>query len=145
MSLFSKTCEYGIRAVLYIASQSANGRKVGIKEITENINSPEHFLAKILQKLSKDGIILSSKGPNGGFSVSKEILLKPMADIIVSLEGDSIFRGCAMGLSNCSEVNPCPLHNQFKSIRNQLTDTLYNNSIGNFNEGLLSGACTLNK
>ena len=145
MSLFSKTCEYGIRAVLYISSQSASGRKVGIKEIKDNINSPEHFIAKILQKLSKDGIILSTKGPNGGFSMTKEMLKRPMADIIISLEGDSIFKGCAMGLSNCSEKNPCPLHKEFKIIRQQITDTLYNSTIATFNRGLLKGKTTLCK
>lgn len=116
MGFFSKTCEYAIRAVLYIASQSQEGKRVGIKEIAENINSPEYFLGKILQRLSRAGIILSVKGPNGGFYLDANGLNRPIADIVITLEGDEIFTGCGMGLSYCSESNPCPLHNEFKKF-----------------------------
>lgn len=145
MGFFSKTCEYAIRAVLYIASQSQEGKRVGIKEIAENINSPEYFLGKILQRLSRAGIILSVKGPNGGFYLDANGLNRPIADIVINLEGDEIFTGCGMGLSYCSESNPCPLHNEFKKIRNQITYMLHKSTIGAFNKQLLDGTLTLNK
>lgn len=145
MGFFSKTCEYAMRAVFYIASHSTDGSRPGIKEIAENINSPEHFLAKILQKLSKEGVISSIKGPNGGFFIEPNGLSRPLADIIICLEGDDIFTGCGLGLSYCSESNPCPLHNEFKKVRNQLTKMLHNTTIGEFNGELLTGALTLNK
>ncbi|MBL1407129.1 RrF2 family transcriptional regulator [Sphingobacterium faecale] len=145
MGLFSKTCEYAMRAVFYIASHSLDGSRPGIKEIAENINSPEHFLAKILQKLSKGGIVSSIKGPNGGFFIEPQGLNRPLADIITCLEGDQIFTGCGMGLSYCSESNPCPLHHEFKKVRNQLTHMLYQTTIGEFNGELRAGALTLNK
>lgn len=145
MGFFSKTCEYALRAVFYIASKSHEGQRVGIKEIAENINSPEHFLGKILQKLSKDGVIQSIKGPNGGFYLDAEGLNKPLANIITALEGNDIFIGCGLGLSYCSESNPCPLHDEFKKVRNQLTYMLYNTSIGAFNLELLNGSLTLKK
>lgn len=145
MGFFSKTCEYAMRAVFYIACHSADGYRPGIKEIAENINSPEHFLAKILQKLSKNGIVSSIKGPNGGFFIEGDGLSRPLAEIITCLEGNEIFTGCGMGLSYCSSTNPCPLHEEFKKVRNQLTQMLYKTSIGEFNEELLSGALTLKK
>ncbi|PRA94096.1 transcriptional regulator [Chryseobacterium sp. MYb7] len=145
MGFFSKTCEYAIRAVLYIASQSQEGKRVGIKEIAENINSPEYFLGKILQRLSRAGIILSVKGPNGGFYLDANGLNRPIADIVITLEGDEIFTGCGMGLSYCSESNPCPLHNEFKKIRNQITFMLHKSTIGAFNKELLDGTLTLKK
>lgn len=145
MGIFSKTCEYALRAVLYIASKSQNGQRVGIKEIAENINSPEYFLGKILQKLSRKGIILSAKGPNGGFYIDTNGLNRPLADILIVLEGDDLFTGCGMGLSYCSESNPCPLHNEFKEIRKQIKHMLHITSIGAFNAELLNGTLTLNK
>ena len=145
MGFFSKTCEYALRAVFYIASKSQNGERVGIKEIAEHINSPEHYLAKILQKLSRSGMVLSIKGPNGGFYIDASGLKRPLADIIIALEGDEIFSGCGMGLSYCSETNPCPLHNEFKKVRNQITHMLYKTTIGKFNEQLINGVLTLNK
>ncbi len=145
MGLFSKTCEYALRAVFYIASKSQDGQRVGIKEIAEKINSPEHFLGKILQKLSRQGIILSAKGPNGGFYIDAKGLNRPIADIIIALEGNNIFTGCGMGLSYCSESNPCPLHSEFKKVRNQIKHMLHITSIGKFNTELLNGTLTLNK
>ena len=65
--MFSKTCEYAIRAMIFIAQKSKDGNKVGIKEIAKGIDSPEHFIAKILQDLGRRGLLQSAKGPNGGF------------------------------------------------------------------------------
>lgn len=145
MSIFSKTCEYAIRAVFYIARRSEEGHKVGIKEIAENINSPEPFLAKILQQLSREGLIQSAKGPNGGFYVDTRGLKRPLADIVTALDGHEIFTGCGMGLTYCSEKNPCPLHEDFKKIRKQITEMLQTTSIGKFNQELIMGEVTLNK
>lgn len=134
-----------MRAVFYIAQRSHEGNKVGIKEIAENINSPEPFLAKILQQLSRQGLIGSSKGPNGGFYFDAEGLKRPLADIVSAVEGDDIFTGCGMGLTYCSEDNPCPLHEEFKKIRNQITFMLHKTTIGKFNNELINGQLTLNK
>lgn len=145
MGIFSKTCEYALRAVLYIAKRSEQGYKSGIKEIAQEVNSPEHFLAKILQKLSREGLIQSTKGPNGGFYLEKEDFNRPLAEIVEAVEGKELFIGCAMGLSYCSETNPCPLHNDFKHIRDNLAYVLKTTTIGQFNLGLIEGKFTLNK
>ena len=51
--MFSKTCEYAIRATIYIASESSAGKRCGIRDIARKIESPEPFTAKILQRLVK--------------------------------------------------------------------------------------------
>lgn len=134
-----------MRAVFYIAQRSHEGHKAGIKEIATQINSPEPFLAKILQQLSREGLIQSSKGPNGGFYFDAQGLKRPLADIVAAVEGDSIFTGCGMGLTYCSEDNPCPLHDEFKKVRNQITVMLHKTTIGKFNTALIAGQLTLNK
>ncbi|MDM1294969.1 MULTISPECIES: RrF2 family transcriptional regulator [Sphingobacterium] len=145
MGIFSKTCEYAMRAMFYIAQRSQEGHRSGIKEIAEHIDSPEHFLAKILQKLSKDGLVQSIKGPNGGFYLDSKGLDLPLAEIVVAFEGEKLFTGCGLGLSYCSEENPCPLHNDFKEVRNKLTLMLNTTTIGQFNYELIAGQLTLNK
>ncbi|WP_291914006.1 Rrf2 family transcriptional regulator [Chitinophaga sp. CB10] len=145
MAIFSKTCEYAMRAVFYVAQKSHEGQKVGIKEIAEQINSPEPFLAKILQKLSRERLIQSVKGPNGGFYFDAVSLNRPLADIVSAIDGNDIFTGCGLGLTYCSESNPCPLHDEFKKVRNQITHMLNNTTIGKFNMGLIKGKFTLNK
>lgn len=145
MGVFSKSCEYAMRAVFYIAKRSEEGARCSIKEIAEHIDSPEHFLGKILQKLSREGLIDSAKGPNGGFYLNSNNLHRPLADIVVAFEGEALFTGCGMGLSYCSEDNPCPLHNDFKKVRNHLTVMLKNTTIGQFNDELIKGKLTLSK
>lgn len=143
MSLFSKTCEYALRAVFYIASKTADGTRVGIKEIAGKVDSPEHFLAKILQDLSRKGILDSAKGPNGGFFLHPQSLKRPIADIVSAVDGDHIFTGCALGLAHCSERNPCPLHHEFKKIRNNIARMLNTTTIGQFNKELGLGKILL--
>jgi len=145
MGVFSKTCEYGIRAVLFIAHKTASGGRVGIKEISNGIDSPEHFLAKILQDLSRKGLIQSAKGPNGGFYLDDLALKRPLSEIVEAIDGDGIFTGCALGLKQCSEVNPCPLHNQFKLIRTEIHNLLQTTEIGNFNQELALGIRSIKK
>ena len=69
--MFSKTCEYGIRAAIFIASESYQNNRVGLRDIAEKIDSPEAFTAKILQQLTKDNRVVSSvRGPHGGFFIA---------------------------------------------------------------------------
>ncbi|MGJ1198803.1 RrF2 family transcriptional regulator [Sphingobacterium spiritivorum] len=145
MGIFSKTCEYALRAVMYIAQCSQQGEKAGIREIAEAIKSPEAFLGKILQQLSKEGLIRSAKGPNGGFYMNPEDTKRPLADIVRSIDGAQLFEGCAMGLDYCSKENPCPLHHDFKKIRKKLSVMLQETSIGQFNMDLIKGNFTLSK
>lgn len=119
--MFSKACEYGIRAAIYIAEQSLIEKKVSLKEVAKAIDSPEAYTSKILQQLSKNNIINSDKGPTGGFSMDKSELEKVKLSTIVSaIDGDSIYKGCGLGLKRCNEKMPCPLHHQFKKIRDEL-------------------------
>nr|WP_082856130.1 Rrf2 family transcriptional regulator [Mucilaginibacter sp. L294] len=137
--MFSKTCEYAMRAVFLIAHRTANGGRVGIKDIAASIDSPEHFLAKILQDLSKRGIIQSVKGPHGGFYLDRKNLERPLADVVEAVDGNSIFTGCGLGLEECSSERPCPLHDDFMTVRNQLQKMLTSVTIGQFNEELNLG------
>ena len=133
MGFFSKTCEYGLRAVFYLAHHSNVQRKVRLKEIANEIDSPEHFLAKILQELSKKQIIQSAKGPHGGFYLNRTSLQRPISDIVESLDGKQIFTGCAMGLNRCSSIAPCPLHDNFVEIRDELSRMMKNTKVVDFN------------
>ncbi|WPU97300.1 Rrf2 family transcriptional regulator [Mucilaginibacter sp. cycad4] len=145
MGIFSKTCEYAVRAVFFIAQHTADGSRVGIKEIAVNIDSPEPFLAKILQDLSRRGIIQSVKGPNGGFYLDARSLGRPLSDVIEAVDGGGIFRDCGLGLKECSSKNPCPLHHDFLDVRNRLQNMLESITIGQFNEDLNLGIVVLKK
>lgn len=134
--MFSKTCEYAIRALIYIAQKSKDGNRIGIKEIASGIDSPEYFIAKILQDLSRKGFVQSAKGPNGGFYMDDANLEQSVADIVREIDGDKLFSGCGLGLKECSEDHPCPIHNDFKHIRQEIKDMLDNSKIEMFVKNL---------
>lgn len=128
--MFSKACEYGIRACVYIMNQTLQNNKVSLKDVANAIESPEAYTSKILQQLVKSKIILSEKGPTGGFSIQpNELDTLKLSSIVNVIDGENIYLGCGLGLKQCNELNPCPLHNQFKIIRNDLKDMLQNTSI----------------
>jgi Rrf2 family transcriptional regulator, iron-sulfur cluster assembly transcription factor len=128
--MFSKACEYGIRASIFIAEQSLMDKKVGLKDIAKAIDSPEAYTSKILQQLSRNFIINSDKGPTGGFSMSKkELDIVKLSTVVSAIDGDAIYKGCGLGLKNCNEEMPCPAHSQFKIVRDELKKMLENTLI----------------
>src|SRR5680860_1058143 len=93
--MFSKSCEYGIKATLFIAQESQGGRRVNLKEIASAIDSPVAFTAKILQLLSKKNVIHSVKGAYGGFEIDrKRIDTLKLSEIVNAIDGDKIYDGC---------------------------------------------------
>ena len=134
--LLSKTCEYAIRAMIYIAQQSSKGNRVGIKDIAANIESPEYFMAKILQDLSRKGFVQSVKGPNGGFYMDEEHTRITLADIVRAIDGDQLFTGCGLGLKECSATHPCPIHHRFGAIRNNIKKMLEESIVAMFVDSL---------
>jgi len=144
--MFSKTCEYAIRASVYIATQSLDGRRVSLVDTAKQIGSPEAFTAKILQELVRNSIVNSMKGPSGGFGIEKSKLSKiRLSQVVHAIDGDSIYKGCGLGLHECSEKAPCPVHDKFKVIRNQLRAMLEKTSLLELAQGLEKGLTVLKR
>lgn len=123
LKMFSKTSEYALRAVIYIAQKSSEQYKLGIEEIATAIKSPKHFTAKILQQLTAGNKLVSSvRGPNGGFYMTDKAKNKPVIEILRLLGEDIILDKCILGLNECSDKTPCPLHSQYKHIKPQLLE-----------------------
>ena len=138
--MFSKSCEYAIKAAIYIANNSLLDIKVGFVDIAKEIDSPEAFTAKILQKLTKEGVILSVRGVNGGFFIPKNLIVKvKLAHIVQAIDGDAVFKGCGLGMEKCNANRPCPLHDKFMSIRSHLRIMLETTNLEELALGLKSG------
>ena len=119
--------------MLYIALHSKNNEKIGIKPISEGLNIPSPFLGKILQVLSKKKILNSSKGPHGGFSLRKDVDDICMIEIVEAIDGLDFFNSCIIGLNSCTEnpnEAPCPLHNKYGAIRDQVFELFKTETIG---------------
>ncbi|MBK6785185.1 MAG: Rrf2 family transcriptional regulator [Saprospiraceae bacterium] len=137
--MFSKACEYAIRSSIYISSQTLAGRKVSLVDVAEKIQSPEAFTSKILQKLVKNNIIISVKGPGGGFQVDLAKLESIKLKMIVeAFEGD-ILQRCSLGLSECSDIQPCPFHHKYKPVKEKLLHIFDNTSLMDLMKGIENG------
>ena|SRR5690554_1116830 len=144
--MFSKACEYAIRATLHIAQESLKGRRVGLKEIAKAIDSPVAFTAKILQILSRNNIVQSLKGPTGGFEIEHgQIAHTKLSQIVFAIDGDKIYQGCGLGLSKCDAEKPCPVHFQFVAIRDEMQRMLEETSVLELAEGLEEGLTFLKR
>ncbi len=142
--MFSKACEYGIRATLHIAAQSLQGKRVVLPEIAKAIDSPEPFTAKILQQLAKSKLVQSNKGPKGGFSIAKDAMdTVKLKDIVLAIDGESLFTECGLGLKACNEDAPCPIHHKFKPIRAEIIAMLETTSLKTLSERLETGDTVL--
>lgn len=127
--ILSKTCGYALRGILYIARPGWKDKNIGIKEISEALDIPKHFLGKIMQELVKKEIIQSTKGPNGGFSANEETLNTPVIKVIEAIDGLHVFKKCALGLKQCNDTNPCALHSKIKTHVDQLLESFSNSKI----------------
>lgn len=119
--MFSKACEYAIKAAIYIAQQSHKGRRANVKEVAKEVNAPEAFTAKILQQLCREQILSSIRGKEGGFifDIERQKEIK-IFEVVILIDGDAIFTNCGLGLHKCSSENPCPVHDDFTAVRNAL-------------------------
>ncbi|WP_242920173.1 RrF2 family transcriptional regulator [Pontibacter liquoris] len=137
--MISKTCKYGIRAAVYVASQAGKGVKLNVKDIAKEVDAPEAFTAKILQILNKHRILTSLKGPYGGFYIEDYQLEQPVITIVNAIDGTSVFRECGLGLKKCSETHPCPMHDKFKAARESLRDVFQHTTLGQLANELNQG------
>lgn len=119
--MFSKACEYAIKAAIYIAQQSQQQRTVNVKDVSLSIDAPVAFTAKILQILCRGGILQSVRGKQGGFFFDTEKQARyRIFDVVRLIDGDGLFTKCGLGLHHCSGENPCPVHDDFKVVREKL-------------------------
>lgn len=141
--MFSKSCEYAIKASIYIAQHSNGATCIAVKEIAKGINAPEHFVAKILQELSRKLVINSVKGPNGGFCMNESQIKKLVIEIVRLIDGDGLLNNCVLGLEQCNSANPCPMHNDYQKIKLSIKKMLENNTILDFNKMVSTRKATL--
>ena len=141
--MLSLTCKTAIKAVIYLASKFETGEKAGIKEIAEFIDASEHTVGKMLQVLVKEEVINSVKGPNGGFFITEKQKNQPIINIVEAIDGKEVFKQCGLGFSKCSSVHPCPIHNDYKVVRDLFEKMCREKKVTDLCEPVTSGLAYL--
>ena len=135
--MFSKTCEYALKIMIYLCSVKTNKKRAGLKDIAEAIASPEAFTAKILQQLVRSKLLHSLRGPTGGFELRKDPIT--LLEVVAAIDGDGVIKHCVLGLEKCSDSHPCPVHETFVKVRNQLAKVLASTFLSDINAGVIKG------
>jgi Rrf2 family protein len=133
--LYSRPCEYALRALTYLSSQNAN-ELYRVHEIAESESLPAPFLAKLLQQLARTGILNSVKGPKGGFGLARRPEEISLMEVVAAVDGTEGFSRCAVGLAECSDTAPCPLHDTWKPLRTKINDYLAEQSLADLAKAL---------
>jgi Rrf2 family protein len=142
-NMLSVTCKASIKAVVYLGSRFSSGSRSSIKEIASFTNENEHTVGKLLQKLVKGEIINSAKGPTGGFYMTEAQTKQRIIRIVEAIDGKEVFKQCGLGLSKCSETRPCPLHNDYKPIRELFEAMCRDNEVRDLYENVNTGLAYL--
>lgn len=141
--MLSLTCKTAIKAVIYLASKFESPAKAGIKEIAEYIDASEHTVGKMLQTLVKAQVINSTKGPAGGFYITAKQKNQSIIHIVEAIDGKNVFNQCGLGLSKCSATHPCPIHNDYKAVRDLFENMCSRKKINDLCKPVNSGVAYL--
>ena len=140
----SKSCIYAIRSVLLLASEE-DRKFVSIKEISQILDIPFHYLTKILQSLSHSKIIISIKGPHGGVGLKRKAESISIYDVIIAMEGSDVFNQCTLGLADCNEQDPCALHFICYETKQTLMNNMKSKNIKDVAKSISSVEFRMNK
>ncbi len=115
--MISKSTKYCLKVIIHLAQSHEANKKFTLAELSQELNIPKHFLGNLLQQLTKQEMLSSQKGRNGGFYLTEEHLQKRPMDYIQQIEGGEFMNQCILGMKPCDDANPCPLHSIFFKLR----------------------------
>ena len=119
--LYSKRCEYAMRALIWAAIHR-DGVRFQAAEICREVDIPESYTRKVFQALTQGGFLEAVRGPGGGYALAKSPEETAVLDVIKAVDGEDTFENCIMGLPCCGDAHPCPLHHMWaESKKNMLT------------------------
>ncbi len=134
--IFSKTCELGLQAVLFLSIKKEK-RIFTAGEVSKELKVPKEYVSKVMQILTESGIIGSKKGKNGGFYLAKSPSSIKLIDIVEAIDGLEIFNNCVLGFPGCSNENPCPVHEKWGKLRDDAYKMLSNETLEQLKEKTL--------
>ncbi len=131
--MLSATCKYALRSIIFIAIKTADGGTVNVKRISSELKIPMQFLSKILQVFVKKGLLVSQRGPNGGFAFKKSPFEISIMEVIEIIDGHELFNNCVIGTKTCycidKNFNKCSMHDKYNYLREEILRFFENETI----------------
>ncbi len=121
--LYSKGCEYAIRAMAEI-SAGKEPQKFRAQDICRKAGIPEAYARKTFQALVQNGFLSAAPGPGGGYSLARDSRTTTVMDVIEAVEGKHFFNGCVLGFDKCNDQKPCSLHSVWMGLKVRMIEAL---------------------
>ncbi len=135
--IFSKKCELALQAVLFL-SPKGKDELFSAGQIASKLNAPKEFVSKILQTLTKIGIVGSKKGKFGGFYLATDPSEIRLVDIVIAIDGLEIFHKCVLGFKGCNFEQPCPVHQKWRDLREKTYKILSSETLADLRDLTIS-------
>jgi len=121
--LYSKGCEYAIRALVCAVREGGQGR-FQAADVCRKVDIPEYFTRKIFQALVQGGFLHAVRGPGGGYALTRPPTEISVLDIVRAVDGEDTFNHCVMGLDECSDEHGCPMHPVWSRAKGEMLQQL---------------------
>lgn len=126
--ILSQTAVYGLRAALYLSEIREEG-PARVDDIARQLGVPRNYLSKILHVLARAGVLHSTRGPHGGFRLSRPGTEVALASIVEHFDDLGEGGGCLLGRESCDESNPCAAHDRWKDISESVHQFFHRTSL----------------
>jgi Rrf2 family protein len=117
-------------------AREAEHQPILLRDISNALKIPHHFLSKVLQSLTRDGVIVSYKGANGGFALGRRAEDITLIDVVRAVDGATFLEQCVLGFPGCADTNPCPIHDSWKRSKGILLETLNTKNVDELSKTL---------
>jgi len=125
--LVTRETDYAVRCVLYLAHDKE--QVASVSQIAEQMHIPKSFLAKILQRLVREGIVESIRGVNGGFRLLKDPVHITLLEVLTAIQGVAPVNSCAIDKRRCNLSSRCGVHPIWIEIRREIERRLATQTI----------------
>lgn len=114
--MLSKTSQYALRAVLHLARHADGDRMLRATDISEELGVPPNYLSKILHILGRTGLLVSERGPTGGFRLARPADGIALSQVIGAFDELGADERCLLGRRRCIDSSPCAAHGRWKEV-----------------------------
>jgi len=124
MLRLSKKADYALMAMKHLAQKSPGAHSTSAREIAEQYDIPIELLAKVLQRLVRTHLLVSTQGTRGGYMLSRPSSTISVADVIQAIDGPFTVTACSTENHSCDQYTKCSIRDPLWQIRERIVGTL---------------------
>jgi FeS assembly SUF system regulator len=124
MLRLSKKADYALIAMKHLAQKETGATSTSAREIAEQYDIPIELMAKVLQRLVRSGLLISTQGTGGGYTLGRSSVSISVADVIEAIDGPFTVTACSSDKNDCEQYGKCSVRGPLWQIRERIVQTL---------------------